>query len=128
MITSMVTTTSMGVGALVLLAAGLITEGLPRLSLQSWLNIAWLAIVNTAIAFTLWNYTLRTLTATESGVINNTMLIWIPILAVVFLDERLTGSELVGLVLAGIGTLIVQLRNPGSLSRRIRSRQQRGET
>jgi drug/metabolite transporter (DMT)-like permease len=79
-------------------------------------------VVNTAIAFTLWNYTLRTLSATESSIINGTMLIWIPILAVVFLDERVSSKELLGLVVAGIGTLIVQLRSPSTLPRLLRRR------
>jgi drug/metabolite transporter (DMT)-like permease len=74
------------------------------------------------VAFTLWNYTLQTLSATESSIINGTMLIWIPILAVVFLDEQVTGKELLGLIAAGIGTLIVQLRSPATLQRIIRGR------
>lgn len=108
----LVTTVSMGFGAILLLGVGLVFQGLPRLSLTGWLIIAWLAIVNTALAFTLWNRTLRTLTAVESSVINNTMLIQIPILAVIFLGERLTWLEIFGLILAGVGTLIVQLRRP----------------
>lgn len=112
-----VTASSMGIGAIVLLAAGVSTQGLPVINLTGWLIIAWLAVVNTAIAFTLWNYTLQTLSATESSIINGTMLIWIPILAVVFLDEQVTAKELLGLVIAGIGTLIVQLRYPATLLR-----------
>jgi drug/metabolite transporter (DMT)-like permease len=112
-----VTAVSMSIGAVVLLAAGMFTQGLPFIGLTGWLIIAWLAVVNTAVAFTLWNYTLQTLSATESSIINGTMLIWIPILAVVFLDERVTTKELFGLIVAGIGTLIVQLRYPSTLLR-----------
>ncbi len=108
----LVTTISMGFGSILLLAVGLAFQGLPRLSLTGWLIIAWLAVVNTALAFTLWNRTLRTLTAVELSVINNTMLIQIPILAVIFLGESLSWLEIVGLILAGAGTLIVQLRKP----------------
>lgn len=104
-----VTITSMGIGAVVLLAAGIIFQGLPPLSLRSWAIIAWLAVVNTAFAFTLWNLTQRTLSAVETGVINNTMLIQIAILAWVFLGERLDAREIAGLVLAGAGTLLVQI-------------------
>jgi drug/metabolite transporter (DMT)-like permease len=57
------------------------------------------------------NHTLRTLTAMESSMINGTMLIWIPIFAVVFLGESITVNEIIGLVLTGIGTLIVQMRH-----------------
>lgn len=106
-----VTVVSMGAGSLALLAAGVIVEGWPTLGLPSWAIIAWLAVVNTAFAFTLWNRILRTLTAMESSIINGTMLIWIPVFAVVFLGERLAWKEAFGLVAVGIGTLIVQLRH-----------------
>ena len=69
----------------------------------------WLAVVNTAFAFTLWSLTLRTLSALESSLINNTMLIQIPILALFFLGEQITWREGLGMVLAGIGILMVQL-------------------
>jgi len=105
-----VTAISMMVGAAMLLGAGLALEAPPTLDLRGWSIILWLAVVNTALAFTLWNGTLRALTAVESSVINGTMLIWIPILAAVFLGEHLTLKELVGLVLVAGGTLLVQLR------------------
>jgi drug/metabolite transporter (DMT)-like permease len=100
----------MGVGAMALLAAGVYIQGFPRLSLLNWAIIAWLAVVNTAFAFTLWNHTLRSLSAMESSIINNTMMIQIPILALLFLNERMNGREWVGLLLAGLGILVVQLR------------------
>jgi drug/metabolite transporter (DMT)-like permease len=103
------TATSMAVGAIALLGVGLVLEGWPTLDLRAWAIIAWLAAVNTAFAFTLWNHTLRTLTAVESSVINNTMTIQIAILAVVFLDERLAGGQIAGLVLAAAGAAVVQL-------------------
>jgi len=93
-----------------MLAGGIIAQGLPSLSLQNWAIIAWLAVVNTAFAFTLWNHTQRTLTAVETSIINNTMLIQIAVLAWLFLDEDLSGREVFGLVLAGVGTLIVQVQ------------------
>lgn len=107
-----VTVVSMGAGSTVLLVTGLLTEGMPVLDLQTWGITAWLALVNTAFAFTLWNHTLRTLTAMESSIINGTMLIWIPIFAIIFLGETITSKEIMGLIAAGIGTLIVQLRSP----------------
>ena len=105
-----VTTISMGFGALLMLGAGLGTQGLPALSLKGWGIIVWLAVVNTAFAFTLWNRTLRTLSATESSVINNTMMIQIAVLAWIFLGERLGALEIAGLLAVAAGTLLVQLR------------------
>lgn len=106
-----VTVISMGVGSLALLTTGILLEKAPVITLQSGLILLWLAMVNTAFAFTLWNHTLRTLTAMESSIINGTMLIWIAIFAVMILGESITGKELIGLIITGIGTLIVQLRN-----------------
>ncbi len=103
-----VTGISMGVGAGVLLVAGVGVQGLPGLSPLNWLIVGWLAVVNTALAFTLWNHTLRTLSAVESSIINNTMLIQIAILAWLFLGDWLSGQAILGLALALVGTLIVQ--------------------
>jgi len=105
-----VTAVSMGVGSAILLLTGLATEPFPQLTLTSWGIIVWLAAVNTAFAFTLWNHTLRTLSAMESSIINNTMLIQITILAWLFLRETLTWLEIIGLVLAALGALLVQVR------------------
>ncbi len=105
-----VTTASMGVGAPIMLAGGALFQGLPTLTLSGVLIVVWLAVVNTALAFTLWNLTQRELSAVESSVINNTMLIQIAILAWIFLGEALTARAIVGLALAAAGSLLVQIR------------------
>ena len=105
----LVTVVSMGIGSLILLAVGFIVEGVPRLDLSGWSIVIWLAVVNTALAFTLWNHTLRSLTAIESTLINNTMLIQIAILAWLFLGEPISVREGAGLMLAVIGVIGVQL-------------------
>jgi drug/metabolite transporter (DMT)-like permease len=104
-----VTAFSMAVGGAVLLALGVALEGWPRVDGTGWLIVGWLAAVNTAMAFTIWNHTLRTLTAVESSVVNNTMTIQIAVLAIVFLGERLGSLQLGGLVLAAIGAAVVQV-------------------
>ncbi len=103
------TAVSMVGGGAALLAIGVAVEGWPALDLGGWLIGAWLAVVNTAFAFTLWNHTLRTLTAVESSVVNNTMTIQIAVLAIVFLGEELGPLQLVGLLLAAAGAAVVQL-------------------
>jgi len=105
-----VTLVSMGFGAFLLLGTGLIVEDLPYIQIEGWGIILWLAVVNTAFAFTLWNLTLRTLSATESSIINNTMLIQIAVLVWIFLGEGITPQEGIGLLVASIGILIVQVR------------------
>jgi drug/metabolite transporter (DMT)-like permease len=111
---ALITTVSMGIGSILLLFAGLAWQGWAALGLVSWAIILWLAVVNSAFAFTLWNRTLRTLSALESSIINNTMFIQIPILAWLFLDERLTAIQIAGMVAAGLGIPLVQLRPPRS--------------
>ena len=103
------TAIGMAVGGLAMLVAGAVMEGVPTPNARGWLIIAWLAVVNTALAFTLWNHTLRMLTAVESSVLNNAMLVQIAALAWVFLGESLDGRQLAGLALAVIGVVIVQL-------------------
>lgn len=63
---------------------GLDDEALPPVTFaalretgHAWLIIGWPALVNTALAFTLWNLSLRRLSAFESAGINNTMLLQI---------------------------------------------------
>ncbi len=104
-----ITVVSMGFGGLGLLGAGLTTQGLPSLSLQNIGIIIWLAVANTALAFALWNVAARTLTAAESSVIANLMLVLIPIMAVIFLQENLNGKELVGMAVNILGLMAVQL-------------------
>ena len=106
----LITTVSMGVGGLLLLAVGAAIQGFGALGPRQWAIIGWLAVVNTAFAFTLWNHTLRTLTAVESSIVANLMLPQIAVLAWVFLGEALTLRQIVGLALVGVGTLVVQLR------------------
>lgn len=105
-----VTVVSMGVGAISLLGIGLAVQGFPPISPTGWAIIVWLAVVNTALAFTLWNRTLRILSAVESSIINNTMLVQISVLAWLFLGERFALHNVAGLVLATVGVLMVQLR------------------
>jgi drug/metabolite transporter (DMT)-like permease len=119
-----ITTLSMGVGGLLLLLSGMVTEGFGSLGWQHWFIILWLAVVNTAIAFFLWNASLRILTAVESSLINNLMLPQIAILAWLFLDEPLKEGQVVGLILVVLGTLLVQLlHRPSKFSRQGDARQ-----
>ena len=113
----LITTISMRVGAVVLIGAGLLTHELPRLDLQAVAIIFWLAGINTAFAFTLWNHTQRTLSAVESSMINNTLLVQIGLLAWVFLGESLTLLQIGGMIAAGLGILLVQLRRISKGSR-----------
>lgn len=107
------TTVSMTIGAVVLLAVGVGVEGWPAMSGQSLAIIGWLAIVNTAVAFTLWNFSLRHLTAGESAVVNNAMLPQIGLLGWLFLGEVPGPWQWAGMLLILAGVVIGQHRLPG---------------
>lgn len=105
-----VTFISMGIGALILLIIGIALSGLPIISLKTWLFLIWLAVINTAFAFTLWNLMLRSLTAMKSSIINGTMLIQIAVLAWYFLGENISFQAVTGMTIAAIGAVIVQIK------------------
>ncbi len=116
-----VTVVSMSVGAVVLLVAGLAIEGWPTLTGRLVAIIAWLAVVNTALAFTLWNRSLRKLAAVESSAINNTMLIQIAALAWVFLGEAPGVVGVAGVLIVSAGAFLTTV----SSGRRRRARRVR---
>lgn len=103
-----ITTVSMTIGAVVLITAGLIIDGLPAVTFRAGLIIGWLAVINTAVAFTLWNWSLRRLSAVESAGINNTMLIQIALLAWVFLGETPGAFSITGIAAVSIGVFLTQ--------------------
>lgn len=101
---------SMGLGTIAIAVAAYSVEGLSSVSLTGWEIIIWLGVVNTALAFFLWNHALQRLGAFEISVLQNTMLVQIAILSWVFLGEQLTVMKLIPMVLVFVGALIVQLR------------------
>lgn len=105
-----VTVVSMGIGGALMLTFGLIVEGLPSLTLTHWAIILWLAVVHTALTFVTWNRVLRVLTAVEASVVNNLMLVFIAVLAWIFLNETITPQGGLGLIFATIGIFLVQVR------------------
>jgi drug/metabolite transporter (DMT)-like permease len=105
-----VTVVSMGIGSGLLLTVAVVHDGMPRLTLSSWLVVLWLAVINTAVAFTVWNHTMRRLSAMESSLINNTMLVHVAVLAWIFLGERPNARGILGLVLVAGGVVLVQFR------------------
>jgi len=56
------------------------------------------------------NHTLRTLAAMESSIINGTMLIQIALLTWFFIDEKITLQEGIGMAIAAIGAVLVQIK------------------
>ena len=106
-----VTAFSMGFGASLLTITALSLEEVSKISLQSWSIILWLGIVNTALAFFIWNYSLQKIEAFEISILQNTMLIQIALLSWLFLNEQLSTIKLISMALVFIGVLLVQLKN-----------------
>ena len=101
---------SMTIGSALMIAITLVIEGIPTIPTTGWGIIFWLGIVNTAVAFFLWNHALQKLEAFEISILQNTMLIQIALLAWVFLGEKLTIWNLVGMTLVFIGAILAQIR------------------
>lgn len=101
---------SMTFGASILLGTAFFAGSITAVSANGWVNIIWLSVVNTALAFVLWNHALKTLRVYEQSILQNTMLIQITLLAFVFLQEPLHQQEILGMAMVFIGVLIVQLR------------------
>lgn len=107
-----ITAVSMAAGAAVLLLAGVAVEGPPALGGRAIAVIAWLALVNTALAYALWNVALHHLTATEASALNTAMVVQIPLLAWVFLGEALGLPEIAGILVVAAGVAAMRERRP----------------
>ena len=104
-----VTGISMLIGSIILLVAGLLLEGIQEISPISLIYVLWLSVVNTALAFTLWNKAMQTLRAIDISIINGMMFPQIVLLSVVFLGEMPDLVDWVGLALIGISVMLVQI-------------------
>ncbi|MGY5874135.1 MAG: EamA family transporter [Candidatus Thorarchaeota archaeon] len=104
-----VTGVSMTIGASLLLSTGLLIEELPMISLVGIFYILWLALVNTAFAFTLWNRAMQTLRAVDMTLINSTMLPQIVLLSIFFLGEMPEFWDWIGLIILTISIAAVQV-------------------
>jgi len=72
--------------------------------------IVWLAVANTALAFFLWNWSLKTVPAYELTMLQNTMLVEIALFAYVLLQETIT-PMMVGMLLILAGVFVAQIHS-----------------
>jgi drug/metabolite transporter (DMT)-like permease len=96
-------------GAAMTLVLALLVEGVPAFSPTAWLLIIWLAVVNTALTYTLWAQSQRSLRAVESSVLGDLTVVQIALLGWVVLGEGLDIAQIVGIVLAMGGVVLVQI-------------------
>jgi drug/metabolite transporter (DMT)-like permease len=99
---------TMGIGTTILSASAYLLEGLGPVPKSGWVIIIWLGVVNTALAFFLWNHALEKLGAFEISVLQNTMLIQITVLSMIFLGETLPLIKYFYMALIFVGVFIVQ--------------------
>lgn len=99
------------IGGGITLIAALLWEGLPRLTGESVLIVLWLALVNTAIGYWIYNHALRTLTALEMNMVMNLSPVFTALLSWIILGERLVGIQYLGMVIMIAGVAFVQLGN-----------------
>jgi drug/metabolite transporter (DMT)-like permease len=104
-----VTGIMMSIGSIFLILFGLITEPIVSLSLMSWVYVLWLAAINTALAFYLWNKAMRVLRAIDMTLINSTMMPQIVILSIIFLGEYPNYLDWIGLIILAVSVAAVQV-------------------
>ena len=104
------TTVTMGVGVAGMAALTALTGQYSALTTNGVLIIVWLATANTALAFFMWNWSLKVIPAYELTVLQDLMLVEIALFALVFLGETITPIMAGGMALVLAGVAVVQLR------------------
>ena len=105
------TTTTMGIGVAGMVVMTILSGQYAPLTVNGVAIIVWLATANTALAFFLWNWSLRSIPAYELTVLQDLMLVEIALFAFVFLQESITPTMVGGMALVLIGVFIVQVRS-----------------
>ncbi len=98
----------LGLGGGVLLLLAFPLEGIPDFSGSGWAIILWLAVINTACAYLLYNHALKTLTALEMNVMFNLGPVGTALIAWPLLGEQLSAVQIVGMVMVILGVVGVQ--------------------
>ncbi len=108
----------MGVGSLILMV---FAWPFPRLSWPVLAILAWLMLINSAIAFVLWNHALKHMQAFEISITSNLMPIGTALLAPLLLQEPMTGTGWLGMFISLAGVVLVGFggRSPGLKSRMV---------
>jgi drug/metabolite transporter (DMT)-like permease len=104
------TSITTGVGVAGLAVMTLLSGEYAPLTTGGVLIIVWLATVNTALAFFMWNWSLKAIPAYELTVLQNIMLVEIALFAFTFLQETITPVMIVGMALVLAGVFVVQAK------------------
>ena len=106
----------LGFGGAISLALAFAVEGMPHLTATSAAILLWLAFVNTALAYLLYNHALRTLTALEMNLLLNMSPFATALIAALLLSETYLPAQYLGMGIAVAGVGLSQLRGRKSPS------------
>lgn len=101
----------LALGGGLLLTIAVPFEGIPNASLRTWGLILFLAAVNTALGYMLYNHSLQSLQAFEMNVLLNLSPVWTALFGWILLGETLGSFQWAGMLVVLVGTALVQLRN-----------------
>jgi drug/metabolite transporter (DMT)-like permease len=99
-------------GGLPLLAVALAGEGLPHMSWQAWQVVLALTLVNTILAYWLYNHSMQVLTAFETNIFLNLSPLGTAVLSWWLFGEYLAAVQIAGMLVVIVGVTLVQWRLP----------------
>lgn len=79
------------------------------MSMQSWLIVLWVAIVNTVIAFILYYESMKYIEASLVQIMLNLIAVWGVLLSIFVLHETVTYLQIFGGIITVIGVIIAQM-------------------
>lgn len=100
----------LAIGGGLLLLVAIPIEGIPHASPQTWGLVLWLAAINTALAYVLYNHSLQVLTAFQMNVLLNLAPLFTATMGWLLLNEHLTLLQFIGMVVVIVGVGLVQSR------------------
>ena len=104
------TAVPLGIGGGALLLLAIAVEGVPNMPLVAWGVVLGLALVNTLLAYLLYNHSLQHITAVEANVLLNLAPLGTALIAWGALGEQLTPLQVAAMVLVMGGASLAQRR------------------
>lgn len=96
------------IGGLTTMLLALAVEGIPHFTPRSLLAVIWLAVINTAFGYLIYNHSLRELTALEMNMVMNLSPVFTAFLSWFLLSEILSLPQGIGMVVMIFGVYLVQ--------------------
>ena len=102
------TTLPLLIGGGVSLLLAFAVEGVPLITWRGFLIVSWLAIINTAIGYMLYNHALQELTALEMNMVMNLSPLFTALMGWMLLGETLSIIQIIGMLVVIGGVILVQ--------------------